>query len=395
MDTMWALTFDRTREDWGTSRGMVKERVPVPVLDERAVPADAHHVLIKVHYAGFCGSDRGIWARKAFGDMVAASLDKDGHDKRIFGHELLGEIIAVGSEVTAAFGYVPGDVVSTESHIVCGTCYQCLLGERHVCANERIIGISMDGCFAEVVKLPAQALWRTDTSRIRAEVAAVQEPFGNAVHACQVVDLREQRVVILGTGTIGLFAVLIAKGMGARQVIGVEPDAHHADLARQLGADAVLTPGRPPADAPHRHDPELRRQILALTEGVGADVVLEMSGFHASINNALHVVRRGGHVVLFGVQNGDAVIEDLHRVVMSGLKLHGVVGRRIFATWHVTRALLEHRANGVQDAVWNVLLRQGDDTVVDIGSWQADTFEACMQRHPKVLIRFAGDPTTA
>lgn len=388
-ETMWALTFDRRREQWACSTGMVKERIPRPVLDEAHDPLDASRVLVKVHYAGFCGSDRGIWWRKAFGDMVDASLNEDGAERRVFGHELLGEIVTVGSRVHAKYGYAPGDVVSTESHIVCGACVPCRLGQAHVCERDRIIGISTDGCFAEYVKLPAKALWRTDVTKIRPEVAAVQEPFGNAVHACQVADLRGRSVAVLGTGTIGLFAILIARGMGARQVIGVDPDPHHRALATKLGCDVVLAPAAPVAGATHRSDPALREAILAATDGHGVDVAMEMAGHPSSTNNALKIVRRGGDVVLFGVQNGDLVLEDAHRVIMNGLNLHGVVGRRIFDTWHKVRGLLEARDNGIQDAVWEVILNRGDDTVVDIGDWERERFEAQIQRHPKVVIRFA------
>ncbi len=388
---MWALTFDRTRERWETSTGMVKEQVPMPVLDESGPDKrDQSQVIIKVRYAGFCGSDRGIWWRKSFGDMVDSSLTHDGQDKRIFGHELLGEIVEVGSRVQDKYGYKPGDIVTTESHIVCGTCTQCRLGELHVCAKERIIGISTDGCFAEYVKLPAKSLWRTDIDRIRPEVAAIQEPFGNGVHACQVTDLRGKNVAVLGCGTIGLFAVLIARGMGARKVIGVELDPHHAEIARQLGCDVVLTPAMPPADAPWKSDPALREAILDLTDGDGVDVAMEMAGVHSSLNNAVRVTRRGGHVVLFGVKNGDAVIEDAHRVIMNGLTIHGVVGRRIFQTWHQTRALLESRDNGIQDAIWNTILRRGEGTMVPIESWERNAFEETIKGNPKTLIRFAG-----
>ncbi|MFT4975292.1 MAG: threonine 3-dehydrogenase, partial [Myxococcota bacterium] len=173
-ETMWALTFDRSREQWASSTGLVKERVPRPRLDDPE-GEDRSSVIIKVKYAGFCGSDRGIWWRKAFGDMILGSLDEDGRDKRIVGHELLGEIVAVGDRVGPKYGYAPGQIVSTESHIVCGVCHQCRVGDLHVCADDKIIGISRDGCFAEYVKLPAKALWPTDLARIRPEVAAVQE----------------------------------------------------------------------------------------------------------------------------------------------------------------------------------------------------------------------------
>ncbi len=388
-DTMWALTFDRSRESWDDSTGLVKERVPIPRLDEPD-GVDRSNVIIKVKYAGFCGSDRGIWWRKSFGDMILSSLTAEGRDKRIVGHELLGEIVAVGDRVGPKYGYAPGQIVSTESHIVCGVCHQCRVGDLHVCADDKIIGISRDGCFAEYVKLPAKALWPTDLSRIRPEVAAVQEPFGNAMHACQATELRGKTVAIIGCGTIGLFAILIARGMGASRIIGVEPDAKHAALARQLGCEVVLTPARPPEGAPHASDPALISAVQELTGGVGVDVAMELAGFNSALNNAVKITRRGGHVVLFGVKNGDAVIEDFHRIIMNGLQLHAVVGRQIFGTWELTRSLLENQANGIQDAIYTIILNSGDGTIVDIDSWEAGAFERIIRANPKVLIRFAG-----
>ncbi len=383
MTKMLALTFYAARQDWERSTGMVLEEVPQPSLGED----DDQSVLIKVMYAGFCGTDRGIWSRKAMGDLVLASLTEEGATRRIFGHELLGTIVGVGREAGRQYGYAPGDIVSTESHIVCGVCYQCRRGEQHVCANERIIGVSMDGCFAEYVKLPARALWPTDLSKIRPEVAAVQEPFGNAVHACQVTDLRGCNVVVLGTGTIGLFAVLVAKGMGARQVIGVDPDPAHRAQALRLGADHVLDIAPPHPEQPWRADPQMREAIADLTQGVGADVAMEMSGFNSSLNNALQITRRGGHVVLFGLKNGDATVQNMHRVIMNGLQLHGVVGRRIFATWDMTRALLENTHNGIQDAIWEVILNRGEEAIVDLEDFDPERFEATMGRFTKPLIR--------
>ena len=115
---------------------------------------DASMVIVKPRFAGFCGSDRGIWFRRAFGDMIQSTLAAEGKDARVIGHELLGEVVEAGPEATRDFGLRPGDVVSTESHIICNTCYQCRIGDNHVCATDRIIGISVDGCFAEYVKLP-------------------------------------------------------------------------------------------------------------------------------------------------------------------------------------------------------------------------------------------------
>ena len=270
-------------------------------------------VLIKMLYAGFCGSDRGIWWRKAFGDMISESLQDEERTKRIIGHELLGEVIEIGADVTRV---KVGDIVTAESHLACGMCLQCLNGELHVCANDKIIGISHDGCFAEVVKLPAKCLWPTNIDRIRPEVAAVQEPFGNAVHACQSTDLRGKTVAIIGCGTIGLFAILIAKGMGAARVIGVEVDPEHIRMAKELGCEVVLRPNIPPKDKPHSADPELIEKIMDLTQGLGVDVAFEMVGHNSALNNAVKMTRRGGHVIMFGVRNGDVIIEDYHRVVM-------------------------------------------------------------------------------
>lgn len=388
-DTMWALTFDRSRERWADSTGFVKERVPVPHLQDPD-GAERHDVLIRVKFAGFCGSDRGIWWRKAFGDLIASSLDEEGRDKRVIGHEMMGEIVEVGADVERDYHLRLGDIVSTESHIICGTCYQCRIGDNHVCAREKIIGISRDGCFAEYIRLPARSLWPTDLSKIRPEVAAIQEPFGNAVHACQAAELRDRTVAIVGCGTIGLMALLVARGMGARRIIGIEVDPRHAALAKELGAEVVLTPATPPRDAPWQSDHALREAVLDLTDGVGVDVALEMAGFNNALNNAVKITRRGGSVVLFGVKNGDVQVEDYHRIVMSGLHLHAVVGRRIFATWEITRKLMEDRSNGIQQAVWDVILNGGNGTVADIQTWDKQSFEALINAHPKGIVRFAG-----
>ena len=213
-DRMWALTYDRKTDPWEQTVGLRKTEVERPTIDETRDYHDRSSVLIKPIMTGFCGSDRGIWFRSAFKDMICGSLDRDNKDTRVIGHELLGKIVDLGSDAKRTYGLEVGDIVSTESHIICGACYQCRIGDTHVCADDKIIGISQDGCFAEEVKLPAKALWRTNIERIRPEVAAIQEPFGNAVHACTKVNLRGKRVAIVGCGTIGLFAVSIARANG-------------------------------------------------------------------------------------------------------------------------------------------------------------------------------------
>lgn len=384
-DKMWALTYDRKRDPWESTVGLRKTEVERPTIDESRDYHDRSMVLIKPVMTGFCGSDRGIWFRSSFKDMIFKSLDRDHADVRTIGHELLGEIVELGSDAKRTYGLDVGDIVSTESHIICGVCYQCRIGDTHVCADDRIIGISENGCFAEAVKLPAKALWRTDTRKIRPEVAAVQEPFGNAVHACTKVNLRGKRVAIVGCGTIGLFAVAVARAMGANFVIGVEPMENHAEMAKRLGADVVLTPKMTKG---HEHDPELTDKIRQLTDGVGVDVALEMTGVNSSVNNALRAVRRGGDVILFGLKSGNAVIESFDRIIVDGISLHSVIGRRIFETWHITRHLLESRDPNIHDLIWEVILNRGQGTMFDFREYDPAAFQKAISTYPKVVIKY-------
>ncbi len=390
--TMRALVYDRALDPWESTRGLRVAEVARPVLDERLDPADRSRVLVKPRLVGFCGSDRGIWFRRAFREMLVGSLDRDSAvrhervDQRVIGHELFGEIVAVGSDARRTFGLEVGDLVAAESHAYCGACYQCRIGDAHVCADDLIIGISCDGVFAELAKLPAKIIWRTDARRMRPEIAAIQEPFGNAVHACSRVNLRGKRVAIVGCGTIGLFAVAIAKAMGANKVYGVEPNRRNAELASRLGADQVFTPAA--GAVPHARDPELVAQLRALTDGVGVDVVLEMSGANASVNNAIACARRGGDVILFGLKSGDAIIESFDRLIVDGISLHSVIGRRLWDTWHVTRHLLESREPNIHDLLWEVILNRGEGTIMDFDRFDPTAFEALIENHPKVLLRF-------
>ena len=386
---MQALVYDKSTMPWNETKGFVKREVPRPVLDEAADPTDGDNVIIKVTYAGFCGSDRGIWHRTAFEGSIFESLKREGKDTRIIGHELVGEIVELGSRVTPRFGYKRKDVVTTESHIICGVCHQCRIGQTHICADDIIIGISRDGCFAEYIKLPASVLWPTDQRKIKMKVAAVQEPFGNAVHACMAADLRGKTIAVFGCGTIGLFVILIAKALGATRVIGVEPVAKNREMARKLGADEVI-----PMDLTKKAkqswaaDTELVEQVRAAARGIGVDVALEMAGFNNSVNNAIQSTRRGGEVVLFGLKQGDFQIEQFDRLIVNGLTLHSVIGRRIFETWMVTRNLLEDESNGIQRRINDVILEDGDETVVNIADFEPTSFEAKLARWPKLLIQF-------
>jgi threonine 3-dehydrogenase len=385
-EEMWALVFDTKKDKWDKSKGLRKDRVPKPKLDEAKEPLDAAYVILKVLYNGVCGSDAGIWFRTSFKDMIYNSLAEEGKTTRIVGHEILGEVVETGSVSEARYGFKKGDIVSSESHIICGMCHQCLIGQTHVCVNEKILGISIDGGFAEYIKLPARALWRTDTKKIRKEIGAIQEPFGNAVHACTAADLRGKNVAIFGTGAIGQFAIMIARAMGAGRIIGVEPDPRNAKDALELGADEVIE-FTPQKDG-WRANPEVVETLRDVVQADGVDVCIEMAGFNSSVNNALQSVRRGGEVVLFGIRGGDFQIENFSRVIVKGITIRNVIGRRIFETWEITKNLLESKDNRIQKKIWEIMLKKGRGTVLDMTKFDPATFEKKITTHPKILLKW-------
>ena len=443
---MKALVFDTTFGSWESTRGFELQDVPEPVLDEKKDPTDADKVLLKVHYAGICGTDRGIWNRAAFRDQILGSIKAEGKAYRILGHEFFGEIVKLGSKASALApsplirGVPPssagrgvgpltvGDFVSPESHVVCNKCFQCLRGESHVCTNEKILGISHDGGFAEFVKLPAHIVWKTDTSKIRPELGALQEPFGNAVHAGSVVPLKGKTIAIFGLGPIGLFLTLVARGLGASTIIGVEPNPVSIDMAKRLGIDYViplspLPKGVPPSSAgrvvspskgsaaplqqglgrgvttpalaasgtpfrkgDYHRDEAVIKQIEKITNGLGVDVSFEMAGFNSSFNNALFATRRGGDVIAFGIKTGDFVLEDYNRFVVRGLTVHAVIGRRLPETWETTQKLFADPSNKIQENIWNIILEQGKGTILPLKEYTKERFEEMMKKHPKLLI---------
>ena len=387
---MKALVFDKSKYDWESSKGFELVDIPEPTLDEKANPADADYVIMKVHYAGVCGTDKGIWNRQAFRDAILNTIDEQiksgGNPYRVIGHEFFGEIVKVGSNVK---NIKPGDFASCESHVVCNQCYQCLHGQKEVCTKEKILGISHDGGFAEFAKVPAHIVWKTDTSKIRPEVAAMQEPFGNAVHAGSKVDLKDKTVAIFGLGPIGMFLTLVAKGLGAKLIIGVEPNPIAADMAKRLGIDYVIPlPSSKNKDKPYAHDEEVVAEIKKITNGIGVDVSFEMSGFNSSVNNCLYATRRGGDIILFGIKSGDFIFEDYNRLIVHGFTFYAVIGRQIWKTWETTRSLLENTKNGVQEKLFNVILDRGENTILPIEKYTKEKFEDMMQKHPKFLIQF-------
>ncbi|MFQ5451564.1 MAG: zinc-binding dehydrogenase [Nitrospinaceae bacterium] len=386
---MKALVLDIPRGQWESTTGMNLATVSEPVLDETKNPDDASKVIVKPRFTGFCGSDKGIWFRHAFKEMIFDSLEQDGQSYRVCGHELLGEIVETGSYAAKIYGYKPGDVVSAESHIFCGRCHQCRIGDANVCSNHLIIGISTDGCFADYVKLPAKELWRTDVNRIRPEVAAIQEPLGNAVHACSRVDLRGRSVAIFGCGTIGLFSILVARAMGATTLIGVDPNPDNLKMAERLGADLTLgvsleNRGKSGVGP----DPEIVASIRKRCYGEGTDVVFEMSGSNQALNTAIQSVRAGGDIILFGLSAGDFTLTDFQRIIMLGKNMHSVVGRKVFQTWYIMNNLLQSKYLDLQDKIYDVILNRGRETVVPFREFDPKGFGRLIQRYPKIILKY-------
>ena len=237
--------------------------------------------------------------------------------------------------------------------------------------------------FAHRLRLIESGDILVQSNRIRqvGRSGSLQVPEG-----ADVIDLRGKTVGVFGMGPIGLFAVMIAKSLGATRVVGIEPSKERRQLALEAGADAVYAV-EPVAG--FESTPELAAELYRDTQGVGLDVSLEMSGYNSALNNAIAGTRRGGEVVLFGLHMGDWVIQNFEQVILKGLTLYSVIGREIFRTWSFTKRLLEDPDNGIQKRIYDLLLRGGEGTILDIEDFEAARFESMMRQHPKILLRFA------
>lgn len=380
-----ALTLDIQKDGWETSHGFVKREVEMPTLDN-TIPADQLSVIIKVQHAGVCGSDRGIFHRAAFSEMIHTSLGKEQKTMRILGHEFVGEIVEAGASVKEFYDLSVGDTVSGDSHVTCGKCFQCKVGEAETCQNQSILGISIDGIYATYVKVPAKNLWNIDLNRIRPEVAALMDPFGNAVHALSKVSVQGARVAVFGCGQIGLFSVLLARHFGAAKVIAVDTNQKNLDIAKACGAHETILVT--PTQKAHDYDPdeEVIARIMELTYGRGVDVSMEMAGFNSTFNNCIAATRFGGEVILFGIKDGDFVIPHYSRMVVKGLTLYNVIGRQIFLTWQTAQRVLSDRTNGVQDHIWNDILFQGKETIMPLSTFSNESLEEKMKQFPKLVF---------
>jgi threonine 3-dehydrogenase len=299
---------------------IVKER-RAPGLTVATVPKPAPRpgeVLIAVRHAGVCGTDVHIadWDAWAQGRLKPPV---------VVGHEFAGEIVAVGDAVS---GLATGQLVTAEGHIVCGHCLQCRTGNAHICKNTRIIGVDLNGAFAEYIAMPATNVLPLDG--IPTTVGAVMDPMGNAFHTVLTADVPGSTVLVVGCGPIGCFAVGIARAAGAAKVIASDVNVTRLELARRMGAHRTV----------NASVEDVVRVVLEETAGEGADVVCEMSGVPSALHQAFAAVRLGGRVQLLGLPKEQVSIDFATEIIFKGITVYGVIGRKMYDTWHQMRRYL-------------------------------------------------------
>ena len=292
--------------------GLVMTDVPEPEIG-------INDVQIRVQRTGICGTDLHIdewndWAQQT----VPVPL--------VIGHEFVGEIVEVGSNVS---DFAPGDIVSGEGHVVCGRCRNCMAGRRHLCADAKGIGVNRPGAFAELISLPMTNVWHHDRA-IDRDVAAIFDPFGNAVHTALQFPVLGEDVLITGAGPIGLMAAAVVRHAGARHVVITDVNPHRLELARSLGVTVAL-------DVRETSLPETQAK-LGMKEGF--DVGLELSGDPAALNDMLENMAHGGRIAMLGLPDEPFAI-DWNTVIFDQLTIRGVYGRQMYETWYMMTVMLQ------------------------------------------------------
>lgn len=305
-ETMKALVKREAKE------GLWLEDVPVPKIG-------INDVLIRVDRTGICGTDLHIynwdaWAQKTIPVPM------------VVGHEFVGEIVAVGSNVNDFF---PGETVSGEGHVVCGRCRNCLAGRRHLCKSTSGVGVNRPGAFAEYLALPQTNVWHQEPG-IDLDVASIFDPLGNAVHTALSFDLLGEDVLITGAGPIGIMAVAVAKHAGARYVVITDMNSYRLDLAKKLGATVAVDV--------RSESLEAVMNDLGMKEGF--DVGLEMSGSPAALRQMLGAMCHGGKVAMLGIPSEPIAI-DWQQVVFNMLTIKGIYGREMYETWYKMTVMIQ------------------------------------------------------
>lgn len=292
--------------------GLTLRDVPVPR------PGDGE-VLIRVLRTGICGTDLHIVGWDSWAQAHV-------RPPRIVGHEFVGKVAELAPDVD---GLAVGDLVSGEGHIVCGQCRNCMAGRRHLCANTDTVGVTRDGAFAEYVAIPASNVWRHQPD-IDLDVAAVFDPFGNAVHTATAFPVMGEDVLITGAGPIGLMAAIVVRHAGARHVVVTDLNDYRLDLAHKVGVTGAV-------DLRHTSVAEEQRR-LGMHEGF--DVGLEMSGQPSALTDMVSNMRHGGRIGLLGLPSTEFSI-DWARVVQYMLTIQGVYGRQMYETWYEMSILVQ------------------------------------------------------
>jgi len=276
-------------------------------------------VLIRVLRTGICGTDVHIykwdeWAQKTIRVPM------------VIGHEFVGRVEDVGSNVA---GFTPGEIVSGEGHVVCGHCRNCLAGRRQMCANTLGVGVNRPGAFAEYIALPMSNIWRHHES-IPLDVAAIFDPFGNAVHTALAFPVLGEDVLVTGAGPIGIMAAAVAKHAGARYTVITDINPYRLALACKMGVTLAL-------NARETQLPEVQRQLGMLE---GFDVGLEMSGNQTALRDMIANMSHGGKIAMLGIPPGEMSI-DWRPVIFNMLTIRGIYGREMYETWYKMTVMLQ------------------------------------------------------
>jgi len=317
-----------------------------PGVEIREVPvpsAGPGQILLKVLRAGVCGTDLHIytwdpWSQGRIRPPVT------------MGHEFVGEIVELGAGVAE---FKLGERVSCESHVVCEHCIACRTGNGHVCENTKILGVDVNGGFAEYVAVPASNAWRAP-GNIPIEVQGVMEPLGNAVHTAFSGELSGCRIGVTGCGPIGLFAIGVAKAAGASQVIASDIAPYRLELARKMKADAVIDVSKQ----------NFVTRVDEITEGRGLDGVLEMSGVPQALRDGLAALRNGGRLSLLGLPKEPFDLDWNKLLIFKGISLHGIIGRRMYQTWYQMDNLLRFGGLDIRPAITHVMPMERIDEAI-------------------------------
>jgi threonine 3-dehydrogenase len=293
-------------------RGLWLEDVPEPEIG-------INDVKIKVLLTAICGTDLHIydwdeWAQAA----IPVPL--------VIGHEFVGEVAAVGSDVS---GFQVGDIVSGEGHIVCGRCRNCLAGRRHLCAHTQGVGVNRTGAFAEYIVLPMTNIWKHHPN-VPLEIAAIFDPFGNAVHTALSFPVLGEDVLVTGAGPIGIMAAAVARHAGARYVVITDVNPYRLELAKKLGVTLAVNTQQTPLS-------EVQAQ-LGMQEGF--DVGLEMSGNEAAFRGMLENMSHGAKIAMLGIPAHEMAI-NWNKVIFNMLTIKGIYGREMYETWYKMSVLLD------------------------------------------------------